>query len=720
MKKQFVTIIFLATALFRLNGQTEIQKDSSFAKLMPNIEIKAVRAEKEYPFALSFLSKRTIEKNNLGQDIPFLLNQVPGVVVNSDAGNGVGYTGIRIRGTDPSRINFTLNGIAYNDAESQGVFLVNLPDFLSSTNSIQIQRGVGTSTNGPGAFGASINLSTNELNRSAYGNISNSIGSFGTRKYTVKAGTGLFGKDFSVDVRLSAINSDGYIDRASSDLKSFYISLAQTKEKHSLRFNIFSGKEKTYQSWYGVSEDLLKSNRRFNSAGTEDPKGAYENETDNYNQTHYQFFYNQEINSNWKANVAVFATTGLGYYEQYKANQRFSRYNLPNPISNGAEISRTDLIRQLWLDNLYYGSNFSFQFNNEQREVIAGGGATAYNGSHFGKVIWSQWTIPNNHTWYDHDASKSEQHAFLKWLERKNKFSFFGDIQLRIVGYTIDGFRDNPDLNIDRNWLFVNPKTGIRYTDKTWSTFISYAIGNKEPNRDDFEAGANEAPKHETLQDLEVGFEKKFKNLSFNLTLYSMSYKNQLVLNGRVNDVGAYTRVNVPRSYRRGIEIEAIAKLSPWLTLNQNLSLSQNKIKRYSEFVYDYAADIQREQVFENTDIAFSPNTVYNASLQTNILKNVELRWITKYVGRQFLDNSSRRNRSLDPFLTQDLNLNIIIPSKKMKSIEILAQLNNIWNNLYEPNGYTYTFYAGRTEFINNFYYPMAGRNFLIGINLNF
>jgi len=711
----------LSQLLFSQNIKT--QKDSSTAaapKLMPEIEIRAVRASKDYPFPQTIINKNEIVRKNLGQDIPFLLNQVPGAVANADAGNGIGYTGLRIRGTDPNRINFTLNGIAYNDAESQGVFLVNLPDILSSTNSIQIQRGAGTSSNGTGAFGATVNLLTNEVHEKPYGSINNSFGSYDTRKHTIKAGTGLLNKQFTIDFRLSSLHSDGYIDRASSDLNSYYFSAASVKENSSLRLNIFSGKEKTYQAWYGVPEENLTTNRKINIAGTDKSGGPYDNETDNYQQTHYQLFYNKKINTNLNFNAAAFTTTGKGYYEQYKAEQKFSKYGLANPIINGNTITKTDLIRQLWLDNIYFGSNLSFQYKKDNREIITGGGASQYNGNHFGKIIWSDIGIPKDKIWYDHDASKNEQHFFTKWMEKVGKFYLFGDLQFRNVGYRIDGFRDNPNLNSNNKWLFVNPKAGVRYTANNISAFVSYAKASKEPNRDDFEAGANEIPKPETLHDFEGGVEKKLGNLLLSATVYHMRYKDQLVLTGKINDVGAYARTNIPKSYRTGIELETNLTITKWMIFNNNVAFSRNRIRNFTDYADDYAAGIQLQTAYQNTEIAFSPSIVNNSVLTVKFSKNTEARWMSKYVGRQYLDNTGRINRSLDPFLVQDLILNFNIPVKKLKSLDLIMQLNNLWNKLYAPNGYTYTYYLGRTEFINNYYYPMAERNFMIGLNLDF
>ncbi|MFN5375345.1 MAG: TonB-dependent receptor [Chitinophagaceae bacterium] len=730
MKKNLLVALFLASSSFTFSqnnqkvenskGISSVGQDTTKSKLMEAIEIRAVRAEKNYPFIQNLITKRNIEKNNLGQDIPFLLNQIPGAVVNSDAGNGIGYTGIRIRGTDASRINFTLNGIAYNDAESQGVFLVNLPDFLSSTNSIQVQRGVGTSANGPGAFGASINLMTNEVQEKAYATLSNSIGSFNSLKNTIKTGTGLINGRYSIDARLSNISSDGYIDRSASKLQSFYVSAASIKEKSSLRLNVFSGKEKTEQAWYGITEEQLSANRKFNSAGTEKPGTPYDNETDNYTQTHYQLFYNKKLNTEWNFNAAVFATTGNGYYEQYKAQQSYATFGLPNFQLGGNVLFETDLIRQLWLDNLYRGTNFSFQKKYKNNEIIIGGGSSIYDGNHFGKIIWAQAGIDKDFKWYDLDARKQEQHLFGKWLHKYNDFHFFGDIQARNVSYNIEGFRNNPGLKVDQKWLFINPKIGIRYSKNNNSVFASYAIANKEPNRDDFEASTTEIPKHETLNDLELGFERNTKKLRLAVTAYYMHYRNQLVLTGKINDVGAYTRTNIPVSFRAGIEIESNFIINDKLQFNNNIALSRNKVKQFTEYYDDYDAGGQKTNFYSDADIAFSPAVVENATLSYKPFANTEIRLNSKYVSRQYLDNTSRKDRSIDPFFIQDLILNHVFKPKGFSSIELILQINNLWNKLYAPNGYTFSYTFNNQVSINNYYYPMAERNLMVGLNINF
>jgi iron complex outermembrane receptor protein len=466
--------------------------------LMQPIEILAVRASDRSPFTKTTLNANAISKQNFGQDIPFLLNQTPGVVIHSDAGNGIGYTGIRIRGTDASRINVTINGIPYNDAESQGTFFVDLPDFASSLNSIQVQRGVGTSSNGAGAFGATLNLSTNDVKEEKYFEINSSAGSFQTLKNTIKFGTGLLKNHFTIDARMSKISSAGYIERASSNLQSSYVSAAYLNKNSSLRLNIFSGKEKTDQAWNGVSEADLLTNRTLNTAGTEKSGTPYDNETDNYSQTHLQLFYNQTLKKDWKLSIAGFYTRGLGYYEQYKADNAFADYGLKDLIVNKDTIKTTDFIRQLWLNNHFLGNNFSFQLKNRKSEIIIGGGWNLYLGNHYGELIWAKQGLSAPHRWYQLNSNKKDYNLYGKWQQQIGKqFSLFTDLQFRNVNYSINGFRYNPGLKIDNNWNFINPKIGISHSKNNWYSYFSIAMSSKEPNRDDFEAGKLQLPKPE-------------------------------------------------------------------------------------------------------------------------------------------------------------------------------------------------------------------------------
>lgn len=679
------------------------------------LEISSIRAADNAPFAKTNLKKTDIEKLNLGQDIPFLLNQTPSVVINSDAGNGVGYTGIRIRGTDATRVNVTLNGIPYNDAESQGTYFVDLPDMASSLNSIQVQRGVGTSSNGTGAFGATINLSTNELNEKQYAEINNSFGSFNTWKNTVKAGTGLINNHFTFDARLSNVNSDGYIDRASSKLQSYAVSAAYINKNSSLRFNVFSGKERTYQAWNGVSEANLQSNPTYNLSGTEKPGEPYNNETDNYTQKHYQLFYNRTINSYWSISTAFFLTKGFGYYENYNADKSYSSFGLTNP-----NFTKTDIVKQQWLDNDFYGQIFSVQYKKAKNNITIGGSWTDYKGKHYGLITWAaNGGIPQDFKYYDNHATKFERSFYAKWQHSfNNNFGLFADAQYRFVEHTMDGFKYNPDLRVNRKFNFVNPKLGLTYNNNGWETFISYAMATKEPNRDDFEAGSTTQPKEEILHDFELGIERKKSNYHFAANIYYMLYKDQLVLTGKVSDVGAYTRTNVPNSYRLGIELQGAYTFTKWLNVAVNITLSQNKIKAFSEFVDDYDNGGQIETKHSNTDITLSPSVISSNAINFSVCKYLDVSLVGKYVGKQYLDNTENSGRMLGSYYTQDIKASFKLSNKWFSETSITLHVNNIFNKKYQPSGYTFSYLYAGSMTTENYYFPMAGTNFMIACNI--
>jgi iron complex outermembrane receptor protein len=717
MKRIFMSACLTGAAILSQAQQKESAKDS-FYTLSP-VEVKAIRAGENAPFTKTNLSRKTIAASNLGQDIPFLLNQTPSVVVNADAGNGVGYTGIRIRGTDATRINMTINGIPYNDAESQGLFFVNLPDLSSSAGSIQVQRGVGTSSNGAGAFGASMNFSTNEVVKDQAIELNNSAGSFNTWKNTLKYSSGLV-NGFTTDIRLSRISSDGFIDRASTNLQSFFVSTAWMNDKTTVRFNTFTGKEKTYQAWYGITEaDLLAGNRRVNYAGTEKPGSPYANETDNYTQSHYQLFFNQVLNKRLSLNAAAFLTRGKGYYEQYKADEDYGKYNLPYPINGNDTTFNADFIRQLWLDNYFYGTVFSTQYKAEKTQLTFGGGLTRYDGKHYGKLTWASNGLTAVDRWYDLDAFKTDVNLYGKQQTEVAAGVFlFYDLQYRYVKYDINGFRDNPGLIIRNDWHFFNPKAGITFKKNNWKTYFSYGMANKEPNRDDFEAGAAQQPRPEQLHDIEAGIERTDKKYNWGATLYYMRYKDQLVLTGRINDVGAYTRTNIPNSYRAGIELQGAAVLYPWLNISGNLTLSRNKVVDMEEYIDDYDNGGQKLNRYASADIAFSPAVTGGATVELIPFKQATISLISKYVSRQYLDNTGNKARSLDPFYVQDLRLNYTIRSKKLKELNLIGQVNNLFNNAYEPNGYTFSYIYGGQQTTENYYFPMAGINYMIGVNI--
>jgi iron complex outermembrane recepter protein len=713
------TVFFICFASW-LSASSQEKKDSAD---LPPVEVRAVTASATAPFAKTNLERKDIAKQNLGQDLPFLLNQTPSVVVNSDAGNGVGYTGIRIRGTDATRINVTLNGIPYNDAESQGTYFVDLPDFASSVNRIQVQRGVGTSTNGAGAFGATLNFSTNEVNRKAYADINNSYGSFNTWKNTIKAGTGLLGNHFTIDARASNVSSDGYIDRASTDLKSLYFSAAYLSEKNDLRLNVLSGKEKTYQAWYGVAESDLKTHRTINYAGTEKPGEPYENETDNYWQDHYQLFYTHRFNPNISFNVAGFLTNGKGYYEEYRAGQNYADYGVNYPVVAGDTLFETDLIRQLWLKNHFYGAIFSVQYQSSRSSLTFGGAVTKYDGNHFGEVTWSEhpWNGPKS--WYDLDAFKRDLNIYGKWqYDISEVLQVFADMQYRGVMYDLLGFEHNPDLLIHKTYGFFNPKTGLSYHKNNWLAYGSYSIAHKEPNRDDFEAGKTQLPKPESLQDWEIGVERKTSRVFLSAGVYYMNYKDQLVLTGKINDVGSYTRTNIPKSYRAGIELQGSSTINKWLKAGANLTLSKNRIKGFTEYVDAYDTSYtwigQKTNVYKESDISFSPNIIGAATITILPMKHLNIDLVSKYVSKQYLDNTSNEARKLNPYFTEDIRTVYSFTTKWLKNVDVILQVNNIFNKKYEPNGYTFSYYTGSDLTTENYYFPMAGTNFFAGINI--
>ena len=681
------------------------------------VEVRAIRAGENSPFTKTNISKTQLGKINTGVDIPFLLNQTPGVVANSDAGNGVGYTGIRIRGTDASRINVTLNGVPFNDPESQGTFFVDLPDFTSSVGSVQIQRGVGTSSNGTGAFGASINFSTNEMISKPYAELNNSVGSFNTWKNTLKLGTGVFGDHFTADLRLSRISSDGFIDRAKTNMKSIYFSTAYFNKKSSLRLNIFTGDEKTYQAWYGISEtDLIAGNRTINYAGTERPGEPYDNETDNFNQDHYQLFFNHKFSTKINFNTALFYIKGKGYYEQYKAGEDYADYGLPYP---NPTTTTSDLVRQLWLDNDFYGNIFSLNYKNNFTDITLGGAITRYEGLHFGKIKWAEKGLTGGNDWYNLNADKNDFTIYLKEQTRfATNWHLFYDLQYRKVNYEINGFRDNPMLVINNDFNFFNPKAGISYIKNKWKGYFSFAVANKEPNRDDFEAGNTQQPKPERLYDWEAGAELVKLKWNIAATLYYMKYKDQLVLTGKINDVGAYTRTNIPKSYRTGTELLGTVKPNSWFNATANIAVSKNKVLDFTEFIDDYDNGGQKTNNYSSSDIAFSPNVVAGGSLNFIPLKNWEISLPFKSVSKQYLDNTSDESRKIKSFFVQDFRTIYTLKNKKKGEIEFILQANNILDKKYEPNGYTFSYIYGGAQTTENYYFPMAGRNFMFSVNV--
>ncbi|MBO0950415.1 TonB-dependent receptor [Fibrella forsythiae] len=684
--------------------------------VMDEVVVLATRANEKSAIAYTDVSKRDLTKLNLGQDLPLLLNFTPSVVTTSDAGAGVGYTGIRIRGSDATRVNVTLNGIPYNDAESQGTFWVNMPDFASSVNSVQIQRGVGTSTNGAGAFGASVNVQTNSLQKDPYAEVNLSGGSYNTRRATVQAGTGLMSGHFVVDARLSKIASDGYIDRASSDLKSFYLSGGYYSKKSFVRLNVFSGQEKTYQAWNGVPEELLATNRTYNEF-------TYPNQTDNYQQDQYQLITSTELSRNWRANVSLFYTKGRGYYEELKEGDRLSKYGLPNVVIRDSIISRSTIVRRRWLDNDFYGTVFSFDYDNKNRLTAnIGGGLNKYQGKHFGEVISGQFVPTTPYRYYEDNATKTDVNVYAKaFYQFTSKLNAFLDLQVRSVNYSFLGFNSQlQNVQQQASLTFFNPKAGLTFAanDRT-TAYASFGVGNKEPNRDDYtQSTPGSRPLAERLYDWEAGIKTRTDRVAMSLNGYYMNYRNQLVLNGAINDVGAFNRINVPSSYRAGIEAEVTTLLTKALRWSVNGTFSQNKIRNYTQF-FDSDAGQEARQ-FSQTDIAFSPNVIAGSQLLLTAAKGLEIGLLSKYVGKQFLDNTSSDARKIDAYFVNDLRFIYTLKPTFAKEIVFTLLVNNLFSERYVSNGYTYGYVSeGRLDSYN-YYYPQATRNVLAGVRVRF
>lgn len=716
------------------------------AMITDEVVILATRATGTSPTTFTTVEKKDIQKQNFGQDLPILLNWTPSVVTTSDAGAGVGYTGIRIRGSDATRVNVTINGIPYNDSESLGTFWVDVPDIASSSQSVQIQRGVGTSTNGAGAFGGSINLQTNTRNDQAYAEVVNSFGSFNTRRHTASFGSGLINKHWAFDGRASRIFSDGYIDRASSDLKSYYFSAGYYSDKTIIKGIVFGGGERTYQSWYGVPESrlknnedamettamnegwsdeqtelLLKSDRTFNIY-------TYKNQVDDYKQDHYQLHFSHQFTDALVANTAFHYTYGRGFYEEFKNDDDFENYGLSDVTIGDSIIISSDIIRRRWLKNDFYGITYSLNYNKEKVNAVLGGAWNRYDGDHFGEVIWAEVNaVPKDHQYYFNNGDKRDFNIFLKtnyWI--LEKLSAFVDLQYRHVSYDASGKESKQnDFDVNASFDFFNPKVGLTYliNDKQ-QLYGSFSVANKEPVRDDFVDNPGSKPKHETLHNVETGYRLVSDLLKLNANLYLMSYKNQLVLTGALNDVGAAVRTNVDNSYRIGIELDGSVKISNRVNWNVNLTLSRNKITDFTEILYDYGPDfddfIVVTRKYKNADISFSPSVIAGSGFTYMPARQLELTLLTKYVGKQYLDNTTNNARSIDAYVINDFRLRYTLQPKFVKEISLSFLANNLLNEMYESNGWTYGYLGGGAEYRENFYYPQAGRNFMAMVSVKF
>jgi len=718
--------------------------------LTGNVVVKATRANSKTPVAFSDIKKEELNKINVNQDIPYLLEMTPSVVATSESGTGMGYTGIRVRGTDATRINVTVNGIPLNDSESHGVFWVNMPDFTSSVNDVQIQRGVGTSTNGAGAFGATINFQTLAVNEKPYASLNSTFGSFNTFKRSVEAGTGLMDNKFAFDVRYSKLNSDGFIKRGFSDHQSTFLSGGYYGDKTMVKANVIMGQEHTGITWWGVPDYMIDTDPSFNPAGeyTDDAGQTqyYDNQTDNYWQNHYQLMFAHSVNKNLNLNLNLHATTGKGYYEQYKAEDDFADYGLGNiyladsVFTMGTQeyyfsdsvISSSDIIRQKWLDNLFYGLTASAVYTVDKLDAIIGGGWNQYNGDHFGLVKWMKFNggTPLDHEWYRNNGFKTDWNVYARAnYEVIDDLNIYGDIQYRNIHYKMEGPDDDlVALDQEHTYSFINPKFGALYDiDENSNVYASFAVANREPSRADLKdaskSGGTDFPVHETLFDYEFGYNYKSDIANAGANAYFMDYKNQLVLTGELNSVGYPVMTNVDNSYRAGIEMFGSVSVSEILKLGGNLTLSQNKIIDYIEYAARYDADWNETYTGVNlgtTNISYSPNVVGSAVLTFIPLKDLDLSIISKFVGKQYFTNASSENSKIDPYSVFNFRAGYSFSVSNIKRINVQLSVNNLLNKNYISNAYGGNWFEQGVEKTWSYYFPQAGTHFMLRLGLDF
>ena len=711
--KAYLSLFFIFFSLFSFSQ--EKPKDSLKTTELKEVTVSSVRAKDKNPITYTNLSKEDIAPRNLGQDVPVLLQYLPSVVSTTDAGNGVGYTYMRVRGADGSRINVTLNGVPFNDSESQGTFFVNLPDFASSLESVQLQRGVGTSTNGAGAFGASLNMQTKSFQEKAYAEVSNSVGSFATRKHTIAFGTGLH-NNFEMNARISNIASDGFIDRATSNMFGYFFNTNYITEQSQVKFLAFGGKEKTYQAWYGIEDpEKLKNDRTFNPAGMyTDEFGNvqfYDNETDNYWQNHFQLHWTEKWSEKWISNAALHYTIGKGYFEQYKEDEDLTDYNLPD--FNGNSIS--DLVRKRWLDNDFFGATFSLNYRTPKTDLLFGGAANRYLGKHFGEVVWTQNYVPSPNRYYDSFGNKDDVNFYTKASYNiSSQLNLFADLQYRMVFYEATSVKFS---DVNDTFRFFNPKAGVNYQLDSKNSFYGYfGIANKEPRRDDYESGAI---KPERLFDYELGWKFNSKKVRLSANAFYMRYKDQLVATGEFNDVGSAKFINIPKSYRLGIEVESTINIIDKLILQPNVTISSGKSQ---DFNFQLNGNLEN---LGSTNLSYSPNLVAGNRFSYLPVKGLQLSLLSKFVGEQFMGNIDSDVSKLDSYFINDFNFSYDWQiNKGIKSIVFSALVNNIFDVEYESNGYFYTYdddSSGSTiTYGGAGFFPQAGINFLLGMSLKF
>lgn len=703
----------------------------SHSLTLDEVVVSGTRVTRAMPVAYSDLSGQELRKRNDGQGIPFLISQSPSVIMTSDAGNGIGYSGFRIRGTDANRINITLNGVPVNDSESHGVFWVNMPDIASSVENVQIQRGVGTSMNGGAAFGATVAMQTENPNQNPYMEYSVSAGSFGTVRNTVKGGTGLLNDRFIFNARYSHVRSDGFISRANANMSSYFLSAAYYGEKTLIRFQTFGSAEKTYQAWYGVPSSMLKDNRKYNPCGEyTDENGVtrfYDNQTDNYWQQHYHLIGTRRLTDTWTMNMTAHYTNGEGYYEDYKGGAKYASYKLPVYVNpEGTEVGKTDLVRRKWLDNDFYGAIYNANYHGEHLTFTLGVAANQYDGDHFGRVMWVKTAnvLPKpEHEYYFNTGKKTDYNSFVKLsYQLLPVLTGFVDLQYRGIDYSIKGSDDKAGENvgISKHWNFFNPKAGANFRNGRHAAFASFSIANREPSRDNFtEAGAGEHPAHETLYDYEAGYTYEHPRFNAGVNLFYMDYNNQLILSGKISEIGEALTTNIKDSYRAGIELVAGVKLASWLNWNGNATFSRNKIQDFTEYVDDYDTGGQRNEYIGTTDISFSPGIIANSMFDFTC-KGFSAGFNSQYVGRQYMDNTSSKERSIDAYFINSLRLGYVFKPRFVKELSIDLTVNNLFNEEYETNGWVYSYYSQGERSKDDGYFTQAGTNVMARVSIRF
>jgi iron complex outermembrane recepter protein len=696
------------------------------------VVVSSTRAGSSTPVAYSDVDAKGIQRNDMTRDMPYLLALTPSVVETSDAGTGVGYTSLRVRGSGGSRINVTLDGIPLNDAESQEMFWVDLPDLASSVSSIQMQRGIGTSTNGAGAFGASVNINTLTPPNEAGAEVNFSAGSFNTFKTTVKGYTGRLGDHFSMALRASMIKSDGFIKHSGSDIKSGSVSTAWTSARTVIRANALMGSERTGIAWWGVPEEMLSTDRRYNPAGEyTDANGVtryYNDEVDDYLQNHYHLSVNHMLTGKLTFNVSLHLTTGNGYYEEQKSDQTLAEYGLENIVIKDTTITETDMVERKWMSNTFYGAVWSLTRKGAKTDLTLGGGINRYDGDHFGKILWMQNAGPYipGYEWYRNRGLKDEINLYGRTsTELTSSLSSYVDMQLRYISYTIKGPDDDMhDLTLGHYFTFFNPKAGLFWRNGTGSeVYASVAVAHREPTRSDFTNAAGDAsatPKPEKMTDMETGYSFKSAPLVFNLNIYLMNYHNQLVPTGQISNVGYSIMTNVEKSYREGIELSTNFTPSKNYGVNANITLSRNKISDFRNYYTEYNtsdwSSIYTYSDLGTVDIAYSPSVTGSATMEYTPAENLSLCLTGKYVGKQYYDNTMSNDRKIDPYFVSNFSAGYAITTKSMGEIDMRLQVNNILNNKYQSNAYGGMWREDAVEKTWAYFFPQAGTNYMFSI----